>query len=192
MKKKIFCALMLGVHVSACTESSGSKYIASDQSLLEKSEGFIDAFYSFDSGRLEEHLLSDDESAAAMLYYQGWAEGGNYKVLHRKPCEVAEPNLIECSITVEDDPILALGIDFKVTDTFHISFAAGEISSIKTSSNDPQIYYQARDWVKLNHPDLIEIPCKKLFNGGPTPGECARAMTEGYAKFAASADFPER
>ncbi|NKB35522.1 MAG: hypothetical protein GKR91_20670 [Pseudomonadales bacterium] len=154
------------------------------------SESFIDAFYSFDQMRLESFLNNAQDSLPSILYYQGWAEGGNYKVLDRKPCVALESDIVECSITVEDDPIMALGIDFKVTDTFQISFENGEIAAVETSSNDPQIYYDARDWVRANLPDLLDIPCQGFFSGGPTPGDCARAMTQGYGQFAASDDFP--
>ena len=95
------------------------------------------------------------------------------------------------SITVQDDLMLALGIDFNVTDTFALSFAEGEIASVETSSNDLQVFWDAREWVNEAHPELIRIPCRGMFDGGPTPGACSRAMVEGYAKFAASTDFPE-
>ena len=53
----------------------------SDGALLEQNrqtaESFIDAFYSFDSVALNGFLNDADESATKILYYQGWAEGGN-------------------------------------------------------------------------------------------------------------------
>jgi len=157
---------------------------------LAESESFIDAFYSFDPVQLEPFFTNAQESSPDITYYQGWAEGGNYKILNRTPCIAVESNKVECSITVEDDPVLALGIEFKVTDTFHISFESGRISAIETSSDDQPIYYAASDWVRANLPDLIGVPCLGFFNGGPTPGDCARAMAQGYAQFAASDDFP--
>ena len=87
--------------------------------------------------------------------------------------------------------MLALGIDFNVTDTFEISFENGEIKSVETSSDDMQVYYDAAEWVKRELPELVDIPCQGFFDGGPTPGDCARAMAEGYRRFAASDDFPE-
>ena len=86
--------------------------------------------------------------------------------------------------------MLALGIDFNVTDTFEISFKNSKIVSVETSSNDLPVYYDARDWVLKELPELVEEPCKGYFDGGPTPGDCARAMAEGYKKFAASDGFP--
>ncbi|MDD9888823.1 MAG: hypothetical protein OXU66_01055 [Gammaproteobacteria bacterium] len=156
---------------------------------LATSEAFIDAFYAFDQYQLEPFLANAPESFPVIIYYQGWAEGGNYKVLDRRPCVFTAADTVECSITVEDDPILALGIDFKVTDTFTITFNNSEIAAIETSSDDPDIYFIARDWVRENRAELIATPCEGFFNGGPTPGDCARAMASGYAEFAASDDF---
>jgi hypothetical protein len=87
--------------------------------------------------------------------------------------------------------MLALDIDFNVTDTFELSFADGEIDSVETSSNDLQVFWDAREWVNEKHPELIRIPCRGIFDGGPTPGACVRSMVQGYARFAASDDFPE-
>jgi hypothetical protein len=185
----ILCAFVF--IVSACSDSSESDDLLNNNRILAKAESFIDAFYSFDPVELREFLSNAEESAPSIIYYQGWAKGGNYKVLNRKPCEISDLNSVKCSITVEDDPILALGIDFKVTDTFQISFKNSEISAVKTSSDDPQIYFDAKNWVRANLADLIEVPCRGYFDGGPTPGDCARAMAEGYAQFAASDDFPE-
>lgn len=92
---------------------------------------------------------------------------------------------------MEDDPILALGIDFKDTDTFQISFENSEISAVKISSDDLQIYYDTKDCVRANLSDLIEAPCKGYFNGGHTPGDCARITAVGYAQFAVTKEFPD-
>ena len=87
--------------------------------------------------------------------------------------------------------MLALGIDFNVTDTFTISFIDGVIVAVETSSNDMQIYFDARDWVLTELPELVAEACEGFFNGGSTPNECARLMAEGYRRFAASEEFPE-
>ena len=79
----------------------------------------INAFYSFDPEPLAALLSDAGASAEALLYYQGWAEGGNYKIIERGTCVSVTPEQVQCSITVEDDPVMALGSDFKVTDTFH-------------------------------------------------------------------------
>jgi hypothetical protein len=157
---------------------------------ITQAEALIDAFYSFDENRLEPFLESAESSAPKILYYQGWAEGGNYKIVERKVCEEKTPSMVSCSITVQDDPMLALGIDLNVTDTFNITFSDRQITSVDTTSNDLQVYHDAGAWVMKELTELIAEPCRGFFDGGPTPADCARAMTKGYAQFAASKDFP--
>lgn len=154
------------------------------------SESLIDAFYSFDKDRLETALQHAQGSIPNVVFYQGWAEGGNYKVVKRLPCLEKNKHLVSCSITVQDDLMLALEIDFNVTDTFEITYQDTKAISVETSSNDLEVFWQAREWVKENHPDLIAKPCQGIWNGGPTPGDCVRAMVKGYKLFRASNDFP--
>ena len=149
-------------------------------------EGFIDAFYSFDPEQLKPFLADAGDSALRISYYQGWAEGGNYKVLNRGACEAESPTLFQCPITVQDDPVVELKTGFNVTDTFHLTFGATKITSIKTSSDDQPIYYEARKWVEANMPEVMTGPCLDRNKGGKTPGDCARAMTEGYKQFYAA------
>ena len=153
-------------------------------------EQFIDAFYAFDRDAMAELVKDAGPAGDRILWYQGWAEGGNYKVVNRGACELLEPGVVECPITVDDDPVLALNTGFKVTDTFTLTVEGGRIVDIKTRSNDQPIYYTARKWVEANLPDLIAGPCQDRGTAGGTPGDCARAMTEGYRQFAASPDFP--
>lgn len=157
---------------------------------LPQAEAFIDAFYSFEPAQLNPLLAAAGESAGALLYYQGWAEGGNYKIVNRGACVATDEQVVSCPITVEDDPVLALKTNFNVTDTFTLTFDNGQIINVETSSNDQPIYYQAREWVQKTMPEVMTGPCKGYFAGGPTPGDCARAMTEGYRRFAASDDYP--
>jgi hypothetical protein len=84
---------------------------------------------------------------------------------------------------VQDDPVLALETDFNVTDTFHITFSDTIITNVDTSSNDQPIYYEAREWVEENMPEIFEGPCKRTEGIRDSPGDCARAMTEGYRQF---------
>ncbi|MEJ2239918.1 MAG: hypothetical protein P8X82_16635, partial [Gemmatimonadales bacterium] len=139
---------------------------------------------------LERLLASAPASAPAILYYQGWAEGGNYRIVERQACDAESADVVRCAVTVEDDPVLALNIDFNVTDTFTIGFDGARIVSVETSSNDQQIYYDAFDWVTREMPEVMSGPCQGFFDGGPTPGDCARAVTEGYRRFAASDAYP--
>ncbi|MBL6717917.1 MAG: hypothetical protein ISQ02_04640 [Pseudomonadales bacterium] len=152
-------------------------------------ETFIDTFYAFDREAMAALVSDAGDAGNRILWYQGWAEGGNYAVVKRGACELLEPGVVECPITVDDDPVLALKTGFKVTDTFTLTIEDGRIVDIKTRSNDQPIYYEARKWVEANHPELIEGPCAERGTAGGTPGDCARAMTEGYRRFAASPDY---
>lgn len=144
---------------------------------------FIDAFYSFNRDSLASILSNAIESQPEILYYQKWAECGNYKIINRGDCIEKNDTMVLCPITVKDDLIGALKIDFNVTDTFHLTIIEGQIRSVQTSSNDPDIYLEAKEWVKKNHPELIGEPCKGIWEGGPTPCECVKAMVKGFNEF---------
>ncbi len=154
-------------------------------------EKFVDAFYSFNAQELESTLSSAEESIPRIAYYQGWAAGGNYTIVNRMPCSQDGEASVSCSITVKDDLMGALGIDFDVTDTFHLSFSEGKIVSVRNSSNDLQVFHDAEKWVRRERPELVREPCKGYFDGGPTPGKCVQAMVKGFAEFAASDEFPD-
>lgn len=176
--------LILGIGILAACSSqvpNGQQVYAERRMAL--SEAFIDAFYSFDVERLRSFFTSAESSAADLLYYQAWAEGGNYKVVKRGACTSTGSNLIACPITVDDDPMLALNTDFQVTDTFTLTFDGDSLVKVETSSNDLPLYYEAAAWVFENRLDLVAEPCEGYFDGGPTPGACAQAMTRGYRQF---------
>lgn len=164
--------------------------VAGNDADIKRAEAMIDAFYSFDPEQLAAFLAAAPGSRANLLYYQGWAEGGHYEIVQRSPCRWTSEGTIACPITVRDDPVLALGTGFNVTDTFHITFDDGEIVAVETTSNDQPIYYQAREWVMREMPEVMDGPCKGYYDGGTTPADCARAMTEGYRRFAESDEFP--
>lgn len=157
---------------------------ADDAAKLAVAERFVSAFYAFEPEPLGALLEQAGDSKAGMLFYQGWAVGGNYIVLNRMPCEVTTDGTVSCSITVQDDLVMALGIDFDVTDTFTITVTDGEITAVETSSDDPQVYLDARDWVRANRGDWIELPCRGNEEIPPNPGECARKMLDGYRDYA--------
>ena len=131
------------IAIAGCStaEQSSIDDMTSSKRLAER---FIDAFYSFDPNQLEPLLANAGDASQQLLYYQGWAEGGNYKIIERKPCDGDTPELMVCPITVEDDPVLALKTGFNVTDTFSISISNQTITNVETSSNDQPIYYEAR------------------------------------------------
>lgn len=164
-------------------ETAGRSLLAEN---LRTAEGFIDAFYSFDPEQLRPYLTHAAESMDSILYYQGWAEGGNYRVIRRGACVPESPERFLCPITVQDDLVLALQTGFNVTDTFALTFDEVNIAAVDTSSNDQPVYYEARKWVEENLPDVMSGPCLDQWKGGTTPGDCARAMTEGYRLFHAA------
>jgi hypothetical protein len=177
--------------LQACGDSVSHQVRANDGNLTAAEE-FVDAFYSYDAAKLRAVLSSAESSQPLILYYQGWAERGHYEVINRKPCKADDASKVSCSITVKDDLMSALGIDFDVTDTFHITLSDGKIVSVETSSDDLPVYSQAEEWVNQKHPDLFQESCRGYFEGGPTPGDCVRAMVRGFAEFAASEDFPKQ
>ena len=48
-----------------------------------------------------------------------------------------------------------------MTDTFHLSFEGENIVDVQTSSNDQPIYYEARQWVEENMPEVMAGPCRR-------------------------------
>jgi len=144
---------------------------------------FIDAFYSFDKQLLEETLIEAKDSWPEIIFYQKWAECGNYKVLNRGECIKKDDDIILYPVTVKDDLMDALDIKFNVTDTFHITIKNGKIKAVTATSDDPEIYYKAKEWIKKNRPDLYDIPCKDAWEGGLTPCECVKATVEGLKAF---------
>lgn len=146
---------------------------------------FIDTFYSFNSDSLQSLLSSAELSQPEILYYQKWAECANYKVIDRTHFFVRNDSVLVFPVTVKDDLMGALSIDFNVTDTFHITVLDGKIRSIRTSSNDLPDYYDAKEWVAKNRPELVEKACEGIWAGGPTPCECVLGMIKGFAEFAA-------
>lgn len=152
---------------------------------LKRAEALVDAFYSFDPARLRALMTDAPDSLPRLLFYQGWAEGGNYVVLKRDPCRLDKPGEASCAVTVKDDLIPALGISFDVTDTFHLAFREGRIVAVRNSSNDPPEFEQALKWVAGQRPALLDEECRGFFDGGPTPQACVREVVKGFRLFSA-------
>ena len=182
-KKAIILCLVL---ICGCKDASNTNSSANADENILAANAFIDAFYSFNPDSLKSVLTYAEKSQPSIVYYQGWAEGGNYEIIERHPLVLKSDSLIICSVTVKDDLIEALEINFNVTDTFHIEVVNGQILSVTTSSNDPTLYHEAKAWVKQNRANLIEEPCQGIWDGGPTPGDCVRAMVSGYSEFLAT------
>lgn len=179
-------AIMLLSIASISTYSNAADDAEALAANIRTAEAMIDAFYSFDPKQLQPFLSEAGDAEASILGYQAWAEGGNYIVLERAPCISESENVIACGITVQDDPVVALETGFNVTDTFHITFTDSIITDVDTSSNDQPIYYEASRWVEANLPEVMEGPCKRTDGNRETPGDCARAMTDGYKQFMAA------
>jgi len=150
---------------------------------IDVANNFIDTFYSFDGDSLALVLSLAQGSQPNILYYQKWAECAHYKVMNKGAFIAKNDSVVLCPITVKDDLMGSLGIDFNVTDTFHVSVIDGRIHSVETSSNDPEAYYHAKEWVKLNRPEYVEQQCKGIWEGGPTPCECVQGMVKGFDEF---------
>ena len=166
--------------VSAAEEAG----VSQSQSNLSVAERLVDAFYSFDPEPLGNLLDKARDAKADLLFYQGWALGGNYIVMQRRPCEVVDDNTVSCAITVQDDLVLALGIDFDVTDTFILTFEDGAVSAFDLSTDDPQLYLDAREWVWKNRPELVAKACNGDAGAKPDPDLCVKNALKGYKEFA--------
>ena len=157
---------------------------ASKAARRELGEAFVEAFYSFDSGALEA-LFADGEATAA-LYYQGFAEGGNYRVFDRVPCVASITNEDEvlCPVTVEDDAMMALDTSYKVTDTFRLTVEDDLIVDMGVMTDDPPIIQDAVGWVFSTYPELMDGACSGMWFDGETPGDCSRAIVAGVREYA--------
>ena len=175
----IYASLLL---IVSCKDVSNKEGYINQNTNVDIAAEFIDAFYSFNRDTLQSTLTHAKDSQHRILYYQKWAECGNYKVIKRHDLIKKNDSLVLCPITVKDDLIGALEIDFNVTDTFHLTIINEKIRSIETSSNDPDLFYEAKDWIKQNRPELIEKACE----GTSTACECVKATVEGFIEFKAN------
>ena len=183
IKKVLYISILLFI---GCKNRTTSETTIYQNDNIQIANQFIDAFYSFNKDSLKLSLSYAEKSHPSILYYQKWAECGNYEVLKRFKCEEKNDSLVICPITVKDDLMSALQLDLNVTDTFHIVIKERKIQSVQTSSNDPDVYYKAKDWIRQNRPELIEKPCENAWEGGPTPCECIKATIQGLAEFKAN------
>jgi hypothetical protein len=169
--------------LGGCAAAPSRQQISSP---LIAAERLIDAFYSFDPAQLRAAMSDAPSSQPKLLYYQGWAEGGNYAVLKRKPCHLASENEVSCDITVRDDLTAALRTGYWVTDTFHLTLEEGRIVKVRNSSDDPPDFDEAMKWLQRERPEIMTGPCKGFFAGGPTPQKCVMAVMDGFAAYRAA------
>jgi hypothetical protein len=187
MRRQIlFLGVAAALALAACSDGGAEQTTTAPApdffANIEAAEALIDTFYSFDAAAMES-ALADTDDLPFMGFYQGWAEGANYTVVDRR-CEANGPGMVTCPITIEDDIAKTLGYDFEVIDTFQVFVTDGEITSVQTQSNDPE-FSDAVAWVRTNLPELVQEPCQGMWNGGPTPQDCAKAMIQGLEEYAA-------
>ena len=139
---------------------------------LVLAEAFVSAFYAFDEDLLRS-LMHENEATERIIYYQGWAQAAHYRIRIRNPC-VSKAGSLSCSITVVDDFGTTLG--YLATDTFTFSLHEGKIADITFSGDDPPVFDEMLNWIGHNRPEILHGPCKDYFNGGTSPGDCARAV----------------
>ena len=120
---------IIGIYILALLLSSCKTPPNADMKNIEVGISFIDAFYSFNKDSLASILSDAEKSQPEILYYQKWAECANYKVLDRSHYFERNDSVVVFPVTVKDDLMSALAIDFNVTDTFHISIKNGKITS---------------------------------------------------------------
>jgi hypothetical protein len=171
--------------VSGCASNPTTIEPAQRDARLATAEAFIDAFYSFDLPRLRAAMADARGSMGDTLYYQQWAEAGHYVVLNRKPCRFNKPDEVVCPVTVKDDLIPALGLTYHVTDDFHFAFKDSRIVKVWNSSDDPAEFHRAMEWLRRERPTIFTGPCRGMWEGGPTPKDCVRAVVNGLREFAA-------
>ncbi len=176
-KRSVVTLWAIGLLVASTLALNGcSSNGESNQNLL-LAEGFIDAFYSWSPNALGHKLAKAPQDRDRTLYYQAWAEAGDYQIQTRRPCFATSSTNVECAITVTDNIGAALG--YIATDTFKLTFARNNLVGVSFTSDDPPILQALFSWLKVERPEVFSGPCKDLFAGGTTPGACIRAVVQG-------------
>lgn len=73
---RVFNLLLVGCLVGACSVQPQG-HLPGRDARLATAEALIDAFYAFDPARLRTAMSGAPTSIPTILYYQGWAQGGN-------------------------------------------------------------------------------------------------------------------
>ena len=153
--------------------------LKADQQALELAEHFITTFYSWHHSSLEK-LMANNADKLAITYYQGWAEGANYAIKIRRPCE-RDNDAIVCAITVTDD--FGRAMNYTATDTFRLTINDAMISKVTFSGDDPPIFNELQQWITSERPEVLAGPCLDMFAGGETPNACAAAVARSAVEF---------
>ncbi|MDP6187589.1 MAG: hypothetical protein QF863_10205, partial [Pseudomonadales bacterium] len=95
---------VLALAFSACAMSV--RVDANSMDPQRVAERFLDAFYAWDSKALDA-MMSGNAEGDDIRYYQGWAQGANYQVVSRPPCDLVDTGnsvaQVTCAVTVTDD-----------------------------------------------------------------------------------------
>ena len=102
--------------IVGCKNNSNNSSQDNQRANIEVGNDFIDAFYSFNRDSLQTILSDARASQPEILYYQKWAECANYKIIKRAPAIEKNDSIVSFPITVKDDLMAALQINFNVTD----------------------------------------------------------------------------
>ena len=169
------------VWACALVAAAGCSGPADDSADTKIAEALLDAFYAWDRDGLV-RLLRPGDDADRLLYYQGWAEAAHYRVQTRRPCR-SDAGDVVCAVTVTDDFGSALG--YTATDTFTMTVGDDVITGISFQGDDPPVFEAMSAWLVATKPEVFAGPCYGMFDGGRTPGDCARAVARGAQEFAA-------
>ncbi len=139
-------------------------------------EAFMDALLSFDIEQLNA-AVGTARDLHEERYLQGWSAATNYEVIARHPCEVTA-NEVVCVAEGRDDWGDAIGLTF--LDRFTITVDSDGIASTVVwhqETTQPEVFSEFDDWIRSEDPALFEAggACGGFFEGGSTPGACARA-----------------
>ncbi len=163
--------------LSGCGDDS----VPPDPGQIASAESIIDAFYAWEPEPLSTRIATA-KGVEATLYYQAWAEAAHYEISNRRSCRQAAIDVVECAITVTDDFGSALG--YIATDTFRFEFSGPELRRIDFEGDDPLVFTAMFAWMALTRGEVFEDECRDMFEGGPTPGACAKAVAEAAREFA--------
>jgi uncharacterized protein YcfL len=94
MTSKLFICLSL-LLFAGC-KSSQNETVVDENNNVVVADKFVDAFYSFDRDSLASVLSSAESSQPNLLYYQKWAECGNYELVKRADCIIRNDSLVTC------------------------------------------------------------------------------------------------
>ena len=167
----------MSAFVSSCHDASPP----TDAAQHAFAVSFLDSFYAWDASGLEDRL-GVAEGAAAIRYYQGWAEAAHYEIVERRPCIQRSSTRVECAVTVDDDFGAALG--YQATDTFAFEFDGDQLVAVSFEGDDPIAFWMMLAWMAFDRGEVFDTECAGIFADGPTPRECARAVAAAARAFA--------